>query len=128
MILSSPFRLLIWEILAIQASCQSSQTYYAILVMHLTVIASIWIPISLIAFTTAHPTCSLIYGRPNASHCGRILSLFTSGRAERGAVHCFAPAAMEKPDDVSTPQWVNRVNIPKFWTRGKFHGTALWPY
>ena len=96
--------------------------------MHLTVITSIWILISLIAFATGVPSCSPIYGRPNNNHCGRILGGFTSSRAERGAVHCFAPAALEKPDDVTTSQWINRVNIPKFWTRGKFLRTALWSY
>lgn len=96
--------------------------------MHLIVIANTWVLISLITFATAHPFCSLIYGRPNNRHCDRILDGLTSSRPERGAVHCFAPAGLEKPDDVTNPQWLNRVNIPKFWTRGRFYRTPFWPH
>ncbi len=76
---------------------------------------SAWISLLLAAVSVAHPSCSTIYGNPNGVDCRRILGTFTNGRA----AHCFAPAGMSHPDDVTTPQWVHKVDIPKFWAPGK---------
>lgn len=101
-----------------QTSCQGNQICTAALIMCLALNTSIRILISLIALATANPYCSMISGHPNGYNCRRILNAFTGSRTERVASHCFAPAALEHPDDVTNLQWLNRVDIPKFWTRG----------
>lgn len=99
-----------------------------IIIMYLAATASLWMLISFTALVAAAPYCSMIYGRPNSGDCRRILYQFTGSRPERAATHCFAPAGLERPDDITNPQWVQKVDIPKFWARGKCYRTILfWP-
>lgn len=123
----SRFHLLSLGYLAAQASYRFNQTCVAVLIMYFAASASIWSLISLMDLVTAHPYCSTMYGRPDSNDCRRILNGLISSRPERGAVHCFAPAGSEHPDDVTNPQWVNRVDIPKFWTRGRCCRTPFCP-
>ena len=85
--------------------------YTSLLIMSLVLNTSLWILSSLIALTTAHPSCSLIYGRANGDDCQRLLVGFT--RFDPGLyVRIFVLAALEQPANVNSVQWSARVNFP----------------
>lgn len=109
---------------------QLNQTYISdllVLVMFVNPAASVAILISLIVCVTANPSCDDRYGRPVGADCRRILESFTGPRPAREPVRCFAPASMTQPEYVSNSEWLQKVDIPKFWTRSRYFRTPPWP-
>lgn len=107
----------IWTIVSLHA--WSNQTCMSVLVMRNVIVHNLWAVTLFAAFVVGYPPhCDeTLYGQPNANACRRILNAWTGHRPERQASHTFGIAGMERPDGVSTAQWANKNDIPKFWPR-----------
>lgn len=70
------------------------------------------------------PTCLPIFGKPTSADCDKILrrSPIAHGGSHqnRGASNVFGIAGLERPDGVSSPQWSNKVDIPKFFVQSRY--------
>lgn len=78
----------------------------------------------------AYPSrCDPWYGQPNEDDCRRLVTNFSfaasGSHANRGAVHIFVRPGIDRPDEVSGPQWAHQINIPKFWSPRKL---VAWPF
>lgn len=76
------------------------------------------------------PTCSPIYCRPSSRDCAGLSDAISQGdfyipsHSSRAPSRLFAIPGIERPDGISSPQWENKVDIPKFWS---FPGMAYSP-
>ena len=74
------------------------------------------------------PSCSEIYGQPNAADCADLLAPYLGVGAEGGASHFFGIPGLDRPGaGVSAPQYAQKVDIPKFWSSGRCL-SVLWLY
>ena len=75
----------------------------------------------LITFVSAYPpTCSPIFGQPDTNDCNRVLRRNPIAHSDinrnRGGSQLFGIAGLPRPEEISGPQWLNRVAIPKFFS------------
>ena len=81
-----------------------------------------WVVALCVTTTVAYPpSCSEVFGRPIALHCAALLGSSLGSGAEAGYDRSgfYGIAGLDRPAGVSVPQYLNRVNIPVFWSSGE---------
>lgn len=66
------------------------------------------------------PSCSEVFGRPTALHCAALLGASLGDEVHGQASSFYGIAGLDRPTAVSVSQYLNRVNIPKFWSSSEY--------
>lgn len=66
------------------------------------------------------PSCSDVFGNPTVEHCAALLGRSLRDGAQDETSSFYGIAGLDRPAGVSVSQYLNRVNIPKFWSSSQY--------